>query len=197
MVELALVLKGTSLGLSIAKYAGIIQDKLMLKVEQLAGSELESGLRALQQAADSEQEQPFLLREARGRFNKAISLEEGFRLAAAHLGLALCHASLGDAVNAEKAIGMLVQVQPPKPSMLLKAGRVVNKAPWWSIVYAGPLAPQFALAKLSAPGAEKSLVQHEKAVAELIGLQQEAKLLLEQSLRDGCESVFCLTGRPT
>jgi len=207
MVELALVMKGVSLGLSVAKYTGIIQDHLELKIEQLAGSELEAGLRALQQAANSEHEHQSLLREARGRFNKAISLEKDYRLAAAHLGLALCHAGLGEAVNAAQAISDLVQVQPPNPSLLLKAGQVVNipavnRMSWGSLVVSaflppgGPLgALPIAIAKVAGPEAEKRLAQHEEAVAHLVELQQEAKLLLEQSLRDGCDSVFGLTKR--
>jgi hypothetical protein len=197
MADLALVVKGASLALSVAKYTGIIEDQLKLEVEQLSGSELEAGLRALQQAAESEREQRFLLREARGSFNKAISLEEGFRLGAAHLGLALCHAGLGDAVNAEKAISRLVQVQPPDPSMLLKAGRIANKASWLDVAAAGavlmPLAPQLVLAKLAAPHAEEFLLQYEETVSKFEELQEEARLLLKQSLSAGCESVFSLT----
>ena len=51
MVELATTLKAVSLTQSVAKYLGIVTDRLALKIDQLAGSELEAGLRALQQAS--------------------------------------------------------------------------------------------------------------------------------------------------
>jgi len=44
------------------------------------------------------------LREARSRFNKAISLENSERLALSYIGLALCHFRLGDDDNGREAL---------------------------------------------------------------------------------------------
>jgi len=49
----------------------------------------------------------FLLREARARFNKAISIEHSNRLILAYLGLSLCHFHLGDERNSVEALAAI------------------------------------------------------------------------------------------
>jgi len=79
----------------------------------------------------SEQEQQTLLREARARFNRAISLEKGFRLALTHLGTAFCHWHLGDHTNARRSLEDLLKVQPPPVPRAAKAIEGAVKSPWY------------------------------------------------------------------
>jgi hypothetical protein len=196
MVEIGTILKGATLALSAAKYFGLIQDHLRLKVEQLAGSELEAGFRALEQAAYSETEKDTLLREARSRFNKATCLEEGFHQAAAYLGLALCHLNLGDSINAEKAIGGFVQVSPPQPPLLLKVGRHYNDKNLSQVMVdclLPGLSTLHAVGRLIGYATRSQIEEHDEAVKLLIQHQKEGKRLLDQSLRDGCDRVFSIS----
>ena len=85
-------------GKTLAGYLGLFET-LDIKIDKLAASELEAGIRALEQASNSERETESLLREARSRFNKAISLEKDEKLAMAYFGLGLCHYYLGDIKN--------------------------------------------------------------------------------------------------
>lgn len=89
------------------------QDLLGLQVQALKDSEFEAGLRALEQASRSETEAVFLVREARGRFNKALSFETGLRLAHTHVALAICHSNLGDGENAGRALQETLNVSIP------------------------------------------------------------------------------------
>ena len=72
MLDLAIALQGGCLAMSVAKFSGILKDKLSLKIDRLAGSEFEAGLRALEQATTSEREREHLLREA------ARSVQSGY-----------------------------------------------------------------------------------------------------------------------
>lgn len=89
-MDILIIFKATSLVKSIAQYLGIIES-ISGKLDKLAKSEFEAGIRALNQASKSQTEEKSLLREARNRFNKAISWEKEERLALCYLGLALCH----------------------------------------------------------------------------------------------------------
>ncbi len=92
---------------ALGSYFGLVQtqqDVLRLKLDQLSHSEFEAGLRSLQQAGRSGNERDHLLREARQRFNQAVSLEIGLRRAYAYLALAICHYRLDDFPNAEGAL---------------------------------------------------------------------------------------------
>ena len=112
-MDIGLLLRGTPLAISAAKYIGLIEDQLQVRIDQLVGSELDAGMKALRQAASSRTEKDHLLREARMRFNKAVGLEKGLRLAHAHLGLATCHSHLGDDANARDAMTQLKDIPPP------------------------------------------------------------------------------------
>lgn len=166
-VEVAVIFKGVSLGLGAAKYLGIIQDKLAAKLDQLAGSEFEAGMRALRQASESEAEQGPLLREARGRFNKAASLEKGLRLGLAHLGLALCHWHLGDRANARQSVQELLGVQPPAVPLAATIAEKVAAAPWWVAVFlpAGLAAKKFAPA--AAERLKREMLEERAGLADL------------------------------
>src|SRR5262249_40732073 len=95
----------------VAQFFGIIET-LEAKVDRLVRSELNSGFRNLEQACNSENERESLLREARNCFNKAINLEQGYRLGIALLALAVTHHHLGDAANAHAALEELVALPP-------------------------------------------------------------------------------------
>ena len=207
MIDLMLAIKSATLAMSVAKYMGIVQDKLALKIDQLAGSELESGLRALQQAANSESEQQFLLREARARFNKAVSLEKGLRLAATYVGLALCHVNLGDAINAERAIRDLTLVTRPEPSNLVATtktltdgmgtpGEVVRMAGYvlggWIPKFVKSSPPVIVARVMTDVFIFSEEARFDAGVATLLEIQKQANQLLKQSLIDGSENVFGL-----
>jgi hypothetical protein len=103
-VEINLLFKAASFAQSAAKFLAYIQDKqdlIMIRLDRLTNSELDAGVRALQQAMRSEVERSTLLREARSRFNKAIGLEKHLRLYVARVGLFFCHHYLGDIPNAD------------------------------------------------------------------------------------------------
>lgn len=108
------VLSAASSAHGALQYIGLIEDRIEKQLIALANSEFDAGVRALEQAARSDSERASLLREARARFNKAISLETGHRLAMSLLGLAFCHAGLGDRCNANVALLELVTLDPNK-----------------------------------------------------------------------------------
>jgi hypothetical protein len=181
------VLKGTSLALSLAKYLGIIEDKLNIKLAELTGSELEAGLRSLKQAANSENESIHLLREARNRFNKAISLENELRLAAAYTGLALCHSFLNDKINAKIALNDLTKITILKPSNFVSTvGKTVTLEQTQKLLSI-PL-PLVTLAILASPISliaggtiaycKSKWQTYEEKAKKLIKLQEEAKNIL-------------------
>jgi hypothetical protein len=89
---------------NLARYMGLVSNEVERGVELLRGSELEAGLRALKQAQMSDRERHDLLREARARFNKAISLEREYRLALTYVSLAICHHHLDDSANASAVL---------------------------------------------------------------------------------------------
>jgi len=103
MMDIKMIFHGTSIAKQIAGYLGIIET-MDAKLDRLAGSEFEGAIRSLKQAATSQSERNSLLREARSRFNKAISLENNERLALSYIGLALCHFQLGDDYNGREAL---------------------------------------------------------------------------------------------
>ncbi len=174
-VEVALIFKGVSLSLGAAKYLGIIQDKLAAKLDQLVGSEFEAGIRAIRQASESEAEQGSLLREARSRFNKAVSLEKGLRLGFAHLGLALCHWHLGDLANARQSVNELLGVHPPVVPLAATIAEKIAVAPWWVTVW---LPGSFAT-KHFAPAVAKLLKREIlEEQASLTDLQQSVQACL-------------------
>jgi len=187
-MDLALVIKGASLAVSIAQYIKLLQDDLGLELAKLADSELEAALRALNQAARSEREQQWLLREARGCFNKAISLETGIRLAAAHIGIALCHVNLGDVTNAEESLSTLSRVKIPPPTGLVMAGVVASKVPWPAAVNfvlpVLPLVPFVLVAKAFGPVAAAAFQRYQAEAEKLADLQANAKQLLKLPLTD-------------
>lgn len=96
---------------SLSGYIGLLETS-DIKLSQLIDSELSSGISALQQAdnSDSDKEKESLLREARGRFNKAISLEKELRLAIAYIGLAICHDYLGDRKNCISSLNSIDKI---------------------------------------------------------------------------------------
>ena len=112
-MTLSSMLQAVSVAQAAASYCGFLEDKLVARLDKLTESELHSGIRALRQAISSEAEQQELLREARRSFNKAVALERGFRLAVAHLGLAICHESLGDRANSRAALRDVLSVKVP------------------------------------------------------------------------------------
>ena len=109
-ITIGTLFSAINLAKAVAGYAGLIET-LGFKIDRLAHSELEAGLRALEQACDADKERESLLREARSRFNKAVSLEDNERLAFAHIGLAICHFFLGERHNCRKALEGILEIQ--------------------------------------------------------------------------------------
>lgn len=108
-MEPSVIFGSLKLARSIAEFAGLIET-LGTKIDRLANAEFEAGFRALEQAAISSSEKDSLLREARYRFNKAISLEKEERLFLCHVGIAICHKELGDYSNFKISLSEACQV---------------------------------------------------------------------------------------
>lgn len=102
-MEIITIFQALKITQSLAGYFKVIET-IDDKVEKLANSEFDAGIRALKQAYNSEKETESLFREARARFNKAIGIEKWERLALAHLGLSIAHFHLGDKTNSEEAL---------------------------------------------------------------------------------------------
>ena len=202
MIDVALIFKAGTVALSVAKYTGLVEDRMHLKLEQLASSELDAGIRALQQAASSNTEQTTLLREARARFNKAIGLEKEFRLAAAHLGLALCHAQLGDSLNAKNAMADIGQIAPPEPTTTRLfidsalqgfSGSTKGKKDVfdWTM---GDFVADVIVDYLGVAKADKvaklSRLGYEQTVNDFLALQKEADDVVKRSAIEGVDKVF-------
>lgn len=120
MVELALIFSAAELTKSVVELTGLL-DSIESKVDRLVRSELNAGLRALEQAAHATTEQVSLLREARSRFNKATSLEVGYRRAVALLGLSVTHHWLGDRPNSAQALEEILEIDPVSTLRLVAA----------------------------------------------------------------------------
>ncbi len=103
MIEVKTILAGVGLAKEIAGYLGLIET-LNVKIDRLSKSELEAAIRSLEQANNSKNEKESLLREARNRFNQAISLEDNEKLVLAYIGLSICHKNLGDKDNFFEAL---------------------------------------------------------------------------------------------
>jgi exonuclease VII small subunit len=124
MVEIKTILAGVGLAKQIAGYLGLIET-LNVKIDRLSKSELEAAIRSLEQANNSKNEKESLLREARNRFNKAISLEDNEKLVLAYIGLAICHKNLGDKSNFIEALRAIDKVKFKGESKYI-AGAVVE-----------------------------------------------------------------------
>jgi hypothetical protein len=97
-VEISVIFGTFKLAKAIAEFSGLIKT-VSSKIDLLADAEFEAGFRALKQASISTSEKTSLLREARNRFNKAISFEKKERLFLCHIGLSICHKGLRDLPN--------------------------------------------------------------------------------------------------
>lgn len=110
MIEVKAILSGVGLAKEIAGFLGLIET-LNVKIDRLSKSELEAAIRSLEQANNSKNEKESLLREARNRFNKAISLENNEKLILAYIGLAICHQNLMDKDNFIEALRAVDKVK--------------------------------------------------------------------------------------
>jgi hypothetical protein len=136
-VDISLMFTALGVARSLAEFAGVL-DSIETKLDRLVQSELNAGLRGLEQAARATAEQGSLLREARGCFNRAVSLEVGYRRGVALLGLSFCHHWLGDRPNCTSALEEILEINPVTPAKLaLAAGRdysrtfgVLWRIPW-------------------------------------------------------------------
>ena len=79
-------------------------------------------MRSLEQAACETPEQASLLRDARGCFNRAVTLETGYRRVIAFLGLSLCHHWLKDPRNCMRTLYEILQIEPIATYHLVVAG---------------------------------------------------------------------------
>jgi hypothetical protein len=125
MLDIGLIFSAAGLAKSVAQMMGIMES-LDTKVDRLVKSELNAGFRNLDQAALSQTEQAHLLREARSCFNRAASLETGYRRSLALLGCALCHHHLGDDQNCRKSLEELVEMLPPIGTLTITAASAAD-----------------------------------------------------------------------
>ena len=110
-ISIGVIFGAVNFAKSMAEFSGLIES-IGSKIDQLAKAKLSAGLRALDQAASSDAEHIFLLREARGFLNEAVGLEVGYRLVVTHLASAVCHYWLEDKENAEKALASILKINP-------------------------------------------------------------------------------------
>jgi hypothetical protein len=103
MIDIAVVLGAFNLARTVAELTGLIET-IGVKIDRLSQSDLQAAFRALDQAQRATTESESLLREARTRLNKALSLEKEERLAAAYLALAATHHQLGDVANTRQVL---------------------------------------------------------------------------------------------
>lgn len=110
---ISVIFGGANASRSLAGAIGLIESGAA-KLDRLSRAPLESAHRNLEQARDAiEEERPSLLREARGQFNKAVSVEsKPMRQAKALLGLATCHHLLQDHHNCETALLEVLSIVP-------------------------------------------------------------------------------------
>ena len=106
----SIIFNSLKLARSIAEFSGLIET-IGTKIDRLANAEFEAGFRALEQASVSSSEKDSLLREARYRFNKAISFEKEERLFLCHVGLAICHKELADQSNFKISLLRACEIQ--------------------------------------------------------------------------------------
>ena len=133
-IDIGLIFTALGVAKSVAEFAGIL-DSIEAKVDRLVQSELNAGLRALEQAAHATSEQVSLLREARGCFNRAVSLEIGYRRVVALVGLSLCHHWLNDKPNCTRALEEVLEINPVTTLKLaIAAGRDYYKGPGVSLL---------------------------------------------------------------
>jgi hypothetical protein len=122
-IDISLMFTALGVARSLAEFAGVLE-AIETKLDRLVQSELNAGLRVLEQAAHATAERVSLLREARGCFNRAVSLEVGYRRVVALLGLAFCHHWLADGPNCTRALEEVLAINPVTPTKLaLAAGR--------------------------------------------------------------------------
>jgi hypothetical protein len=119
-VDISGIFTAIDVAKSVAELAGIIES-IDAKIDRLIQSELNAGLRALEQAAYGTPEQVELLREARGCFNKAAGVELGYRKVLALLGLSMSHFHLGDKPNCTRALEEILTINPVTTLKLITA----------------------------------------------------------------------------
>lgn len=96
---------------AIAELLGV-SESIDKKMDRLIGSELNAGIRILDQARTCETDSRELLCDARRCFNKAIDLETGYRRGLALMGCAVCHSLLGDNLNRDKLLIEILSLEP-------------------------------------------------------------------------------------
>lgn len=167
-MDIALVFQGFEIAKALAAYLRIVET-IDGKIDRLSQSEFDAGLRALNQAKNSDLETKSLLRESRARFNKAISIEQWERLALAHLGLAICHFHLGDKKNSIEALTFLRDLNFKKADFL----DVVDALPKFFLYV-----PHFMVLKLINEYRKKI---REKKLEKILLLQQKIREYLDQN----------------
>jgi hypothetical protein len=113
-IEIAVLLGTVQLAKAVGELTGVIES-VGVKIDRLTASELQAGLRALDQAQHATREHDSLLREARARLNKAVSLEKGPELVVAFLALAVTHRQLGDIANTSRVLREFLNVDFKSP----------------------------------------------------------------------------------
>ncbi len=191
-IEIGLIFTALGAAKSVAEFVGIL-DSIEAKIDRLVQSELNAGLRALEQAARATAEQVPLLREARGCFNRAVSLEMGYRQVVALLGLSLCHHRLDDKPNSTKALEEILEINPVttlKLAIAVGMDYFENPGallPWILWLFRNRLIKYGPLIFSSRTRKE----YYRKLVLDAVGISGEA-----MAIRDIQESVSMYVGKP-
>jgi hypothetical protein len=110
MLDLGVLLGTYQLSRIVGELTGLIES-IGVKLDRLAGSSLDAGLRSLDQATRAAEERKSLLRSARTELNKAIALEKDERLLVSYLALAVTHKQLGDWPNTRHVLEEFLAVE--------------------------------------------------------------------------------------
>jgi hypothetical protein len=189
MMDIGLIFSAADAAKSVAAMLGVI-DSLEAKVDRLVRSELNAGFRNLDQACVAEGERDSLLREARGCFNKAVSLEGGFRQGLALLGCAVCSHHLRDAANCRRCLDELVQLPPAVGVAATAAAHSVDMAKDSKGFRFGVFVVFYKAARRLFVVSER-VAHRKKMVMDAVGWSSEAKSLLQLQ-----QAVSLYTGSP-
>jgi tetratricopeptide (TPR) repeat protein len=110
-MDASIIFSSLDIAKSIAEYFELI-DSANAKIDRLAKSELDAGLRALRQSQNSIGQRESLLKDSRSHFNKAISLEKNSRKTIAILGNSICHYHLKDYTNSRDILEEILKQDP-------------------------------------------------------------------------------------
>jgi hypothetical protein len=180
-MDIGLIFSAAGAAKSVAELLKII-DSMEAKLDRLVQSELNSGLRNIDQASRSEGEQVHLLREARNCFNRAVGLETGYRKGMSLIGCAMCHHLLGDEANCRRSLEELVELPPAVGVGTMTAAHSLDAAKdyfsWFGPFNIGPIKLAYNRTKLLFSSRARREYQR-RMVLKAIGMNADAKSLMK------------------